>query len=184
MLHRSRTCQTCSCEFTIKRSLLMVVSLLMLTVHLGKLLGVITCCISQSPHCNISTPTKQSTQQSTATGVLARSSCEELQSALVVNCILEVQPAGLGAVQRLLACHCMRYRTLCSCCTCAATADLQSHMNAVRDIAARRLELPGCSPQLSSLIFELYRVGCMSTSDCWSRAVSRKHHPHQRSSNC
>lgn len=38
--------------------------------------------------------------------ILARSGCEELESAFIINCILKVQPACVGTMQRLLASCC------------------------------------------------------------------------------
>lgn len=151
----SGTCQTwCSSMVTMKENLLMVVNLLRLVmISLFESHHTL-----HQPFTTVSyrctNHAKQSIQKCTATGILARSSCGKLQSALVIDCILEVQPAGLGAVQRLLACHCMRCRTLCACSTCMAAADLQLQMQVLRDNAARCYELPECSPQISSPIFE------------------------------
>ena len=63
---------------------------------------------------------------------LARGGCEEPESAFIIYCIFEVQPACLGAMKRLLAsCHSPMYSLLGLCCTCAAPSNLQLHPDAI-----------------------------------------------------
>ena len=54
---------------------------------------------------------------------------EELEGALIIHSILEVQPAGPRAMQRLLACtHCALKSMLHLSCSCAATSHLSPQL--------------------------------------------------------
>ena len=70
--------------------------------------------------------------------ILARSIGQQLEGALVIQCILQMQPAGLGPMQWLLAgLHRMRYSMLRFCSTCIATSNLtpdMSHLQAWKEL--------------------------------------------------